>query len=402
MDIRYFIARRYIRSRNSHTVINLIARVSMIAMAAPVAAMIVLMSVFNGLESMTLTLYNAVDADLVITPAEGTTMPTDETLIRQIGSVEGVEAATQVLDQGALMEYNSYHTIVRVKGVDSLYKSVIPIAERVLAGTFTTQMDQNDCLVIGPDLVYNLRFSRHDVGCPVNLYAINRARFSSLLPVGGYTKKSLPVTGIFAVDRTNGDIAFTSLRGAQQLFNYPDRISAVELKLFDESEAPAVAARLKSLLGEGYEVKTRYESNSIYRLMALEKWGVFFIAAIVLAIASLSIVGTLVMIIIDKRDDVATLRTLGLSNGRIRGIFITEGYLMALISLALGVAVGVALSLAQQYLGLVRLNAASLMVDAYPVELRWADVAFTVAAYVVIAIGITHLTVGRMMRDSEG
>ena len=401
MDIRLFIARRYFRSRNSHSVINHITRVSIVAMAAPVAAMIVLMSVFNGLEGMTRSLYNAVDPDITIRSATGTTMVVDETLLSRIEAVEAVEAATQVLEQGALAEFDDRRTIVRVKGVDTLYKRVIPIAERILAGTFTTEMDQNDCAVIGPDLLYNMRFSRHDLGEKINLYAINRARFSSLLPVGGFTMRSMPVTGVFSIDKSNGDMLFTSLRGAQSLFNYPERISAVELKVAAGADLDNVAAELKQCLGDKYEVKTRYESNSIYRLMALEKWGVFFIAAIVLAIASLSIVGTLVMIIIDKSEDVATLRTLGLGEKRLRGIFTAEGYMMSLASLAIGVVVGVALTLAQQYLGLVQLNAATLMIDAYPVELRLSDVVLTAVAYVAIAVAITHLTVGRMMRGER-
>ena len=400
MDIRLFIARRYFRSRNSHSVINHITRVSIVAMAAPVAAMIVLMSVFNGLEGMTLSLYDAVDPDITIAPAQGTTMQVDEAFMEKVGSIEGVESATQVLVQGALAEVGSRRRIVRVKGVDSLYREVIPIAEHIVAGTFTTQMEQNDCVVIGPDVAYDMRFSRHDLGEKINLYAINRARFSSFMPIGGYTKSSVPIAGVFSTDKSNGDVVFTSLRGAQALFNYPERISAVELNVAGE-DLDRVKEALLSSLGEEFEIKTRYESNSIYRLMALEKWGVFLIAAIVLAIASLSIVGTLVMIIIDKRDDVETLRTMGLSEKGLRGIFTAEGYIMALVSLTLGVVIGVGLSLVQQYLGIVQLNTVTLMVDAYPVELRLADVAMTVVAYVVIAVVITHLTVNSMMRQAE-
>ena len=400
MDIRLFIARRYFRSRNSHSVINHITRVSIVAMAAPVAAMIVLMSVFNGLEGMTLSLYDAVDPDITIAPAQGTTMQVDEAFMEKVGSIEGVESATQVLVQGALAEVGSRRRIVRVKGVDSLYREVIPIAEHIVAGTFTTQMEQNDCVVIGPDVAYDMRFSRHDLGEKINLYAINRARFSSFMPIGGYTKSSVPIAGVFSTDKSNGDVVFTSLRGAQALFNYPERISAVELNVAGE-DLDRVKEALLSSLGEEFEIKTRYESNSIYRLMALEKWGVFLIAAIVLAIASLSIVGTLVMIIIDKRDDVETLRTMGLSEKGLRGIFTAEGYIMARVSLTLGVVIGVGLSLVQQYLGIVQLNTVTLMVDAYPVELRLADVAMTVVAYAVIAVVITHLTVNSMMRQAE-
>ena len=202
MNLARFIARRYMRSHASHTVINHISRVSIIAMAAPVAAMIVLMSVFNGLEDMTRRLYVAVDADVKVLPAEGTTFVADDALFDAIGSVEGVECFAAVLEQGALVEYDGSRTIVRVKGVDSLYKRVVPIAERVVAGTFTTQMEQRDCLVAGYGVIYSLQLSRGTLGKELSLYAINRTRFSSLLPVGGYTRRDMPLTGVFSVDES--------------------------------------------------------------------------------------------------------------------------------------------------------------------------------------------------------
>ncbi len=396
MNLARFIARRYMRSHASHTVINHISRVSIIAMAAPVAAMIVLMSVFNGLEDMTRRLYVAVDADVKVLPAEGTTFVADDALFDAIGSVEGVECFAAVLEQGALVEYDGSRTIVRVKGVDSLYKRVVPIAERVVAGTFTTQMEQNDCLVAGYGVIYSLQLSRGTLGKELSLYAINRTRFSSLLPVGGYTRRDMPLTGVFSVDESYANTIYTSLRGAQQLFNYPDRLSAVEVRVREGADADAVAEALQERLPDR-RVQTREQGNSIYRLMALEKWGVFFIAALILAIASLSIVGTLVMVIIDKRDDVATLRTMGMTTPQVRDIFLAEGHIMARWSMVIGVVVGVALALCQQYFGLVRLNAATLMVDAYPVRLNIVDVVFTVAIYMAISSVITRLTVRRMI-----
>ncbi len=396
MNLARFIARRYMRSQNSHTVINHISRVSIIAMAAPVAAMIVLMSVFNGLEDMTRRLYVAVDADVKVLPAEGTTFTADDALFATIGSVEGVECFAAVLEQGALAEYDGSRTIVRVKGVDSLYKRVVPIAERVVAGTFTTQMEQNDCMVAGYGVIYSLQLSRGTLGKELSLYAINRARFSSLLPVGGYTRRDMPLTGVFSVDESYANTIYTSLRGAQQLFNYPDRLSAVEVRVREGADADAVAERLREMLPDR-RVQTREQGNSIYRLMALEKWGVFFIAALILAIASLSIVGTLVMVIIDKRDDVATLRTMGMTTPQVRDIFLAEGHIMARWSMVIGVVVGVALALCQQYFGFVQLNATTLMVDAYPVRLNIVDVVCTVVIYMAISSVITRLTVRRMI-----
>ena len=242
--------------------------------------------------------------------------------------------------------------------------------------------------------------SRQAAGDMVTLYAINRTRFSSLLPVGGYTRRTLPVAGFYSIDDENGDVAYVALDVAQDMFNYEGRASAVAVKLAVGADADAVAERLQRIAGEGMEVLTRERSNSIYRLMALEKWGVFAVALIVLVVASLTVVGTIVMIMIDKRDDAATLRMMGANRATVRDIFVGEGHLLAVVSLVLGVAAGVGLTLLQQTVGLVRLQTATLMVDIYPVELHAADVLLTAAAYIVVAHVVPRLTVGAMLKDN--
>ncbi|MBQ1253240.1 MAG: ABC transporter permease [Alistipes sp.] len=401
MKLQYAIAARYVRSPKSHSVINIISGVSMVAMAIPVAAIILLLSIFNGLESMTYDLYRAINADLKITPSQGTTIALERLDTTALGQVPGVEAYTLVLEQSALAEADGRQTIVSLKGVDSNFSRVIAIKEKLYWGTFTTSLDDKECIVVAHGAAHDLGLlSQSSLGEHISLYAINRKRFSSLLPVGGYSRSDMPMTGIFAIDQDNSHQLYTSLRAAQRLFNYPDRISSVELKLQSGADADAVSKQLQRVCGEEFSVKTRFQSNSIYRLMALEKWGVFFIAMVVMAVASLSIVGTLVMVIIDKRDDIETLRTLGASHPLIERIFLGEGNLMALISLTIGVVLGVVLALVQQHFGLIRLNTVTLMVDAYPIELQLVDVLLTIVVYAIIAWGIIRLTVRKTLKQT--
>ena len=196
-------------------------------------------------------------------------------------------------------------------------------------------------------------------------------------------------------------MVITSLRAAQSLFNYPSRATSVEVKILKEESADAIAEQLRQIVGAEFEVRTREQSNSIYRLMALEKWGVFFIAVLVMVVASLSIVGTLVMVVIDKRDDIHTLLTLGARADLVRGIFIAEGRLMAAISLAIGLLLGVGLALLQQYFGFVGINAETLMVNAYPVEVHLADILLTIAAYAVVSYLVVNLTVRALLHDNN-
>lgn len=396
----YFIAGRYLRSRKSHSVINIISGVSVAAMATPVAAMVILLSVFNGLEGMVRTLYRAVDADITIRAAEGTVFDAAAVDTAAIRAAEGVETLSLVLEQGAMAEVGDRRTIVRLRGVERTYEDVVPVAQTIYGGTFAVGVDDSRSVVLGHRTAQELGMSRQAAGDMVTLYAINRTRFSSLLPVGGYTRRTLPVAGFYSIDDENGDVAYVSLDVAQDMFNYEGRASSVAVKLAAGADADAVAERLQRIAGEGMEVLTRERSNSIYRLMALEKWGVFAVALIVLVVASLTVVGTIVMIMIDKRDDAATLRMMGASRATVRDIFVGEGHLLAGVSLVLGVAAGVGLTLLQQTVGLVRLQTATLMVDIYPVELHAADVLLTAAAYIVVAHVVTRLTVGAMLKDN--
>lgn len=396
----YFIAGRYLRSRKSHSVINIISGVSVAAMATPVAAMVILLSVFNGLEGMVRTLYRAVDADITIRAAEGTVFDAAAVDTAAIRAAEGVETLSLVLEQGAMAEVGDRRTIVRLRGVERTYEDVVPVAQTIYGGTFAVGVDDSRSVVLGHRTAQELGMSRQAAGDMVTLYAINRTRFSSLLPVGGYTRQTLPVAGFYSIDDENGDVAYVALDVAQDMFNYEGRASSVAVKLAAGADADAVAERLQRIAGEGMEVLTRERSNSIYRLMALEKWGVFAVALIVLVVASLTVVGTIVMIMIDKRDDAATLRMMGANRATVRDIFVGEGHLLAGVSLVLGVAAGVGLTLLQQTVGLVRLQTATLMVDIYPVELHAADVLLTAAAYIVVAHVVTRLTVGAMLKDN--
>ena len=399
LNLKYLIAARYVRSPKSHSVINIISGVSIVAMAVPVAAIVLLLSIFNGLEDMTREQFRSVDPDVTITPQQGTTFALASLDAKALRGVEGVEALSFALEQSALAEAKDKRAIITVMGVDKEYKQVIPIAENIITGTFTTSLDEADCLVASNGVMYELdMLNNSSLGQTLRLYAINRSRISSLLPIGGYTRRELPLTGIYtSTVNDSHTTAITSLRAAQSLFNYPDRASSVFVKIAADADANDVAKALQSVAGEEFKVRTREQSNSIYRLMALEKWGVFFIAMLVMVIASLSIVGTLVMVMIDKRDDMQTLRTLGATRRFVCDIFISEGHLMAFVSLIIGLVLGVVLALAQQIFGFVGIDAQTLLINAYPVRLSLVDVALTAVAYIIISYVVINLTVRAVM-----
>ena len=400
-SLKYLIAGRYVRSPKSHSVINMISAVSIVAMAIPVAAIILLLSIFNGLERMALNNLKSVDPDLSITPREGTTFRVEELPSALLDDLADVEQYSFILEQSALAQMGASRAVVQVRGVDEGYTSVVPVAKNILVGEFTTRAEEDDYVVAAHGVMQDLSSLRTTaIGESMQLYAINRTRISTLLPVGGYTRRELPIAGIYSIDEDNRSLVITSLKAAQSLFNYADRASAVEIRLREGASPLRLAEQLQAAVGEHFDVRTREERNSIYRLMALEKWGVFCIAVLVMIVASLSIVGTLVMVIIDKRDDVRTLRTLGARRDFVRDIFTAEGLLMALLSLVLGLVLGAGLALLQQHFGFVGIDAQTLQVNAYPVEVHLQDILLTVVAYAAVSYIVVKLTVRALMRDN--
>lgn len=400
-SLKYLIAGRYVRSPKSHSVINMISAVSIVAMAIPVAAIILLLSIFNGLERMALDNLKSVDSDLSITPREGTTFRVEELPSALLDDLADVEQYSFILEQSALAQMGASRAVVQVRGVDEGYTSVVPVAKNILVGEFRTRAEEDDYVVAAHGVMQDLSSLRTTaIGESMQLYAINRTRISTLLPVGGYTRRELPIAGIYSIDEDNRSLVITSLKAAQSLFNYADRASAVEIRLREGASPLRLAEQLQAAVGEHFDVRTREERNSIYRLMALEKWGVFCIAVLVMIVASLSIVGTLVMVIIDKRDDVRTLRTMGARRDFVRDIFTAEGLLMALLSLVLGLVLGAGLALLQQHFGFVGIDAQTLQVNAYPVEVHLQDILLTVAAYAAVSYIVVKLTVRALMRDN--
>lgn len=401
LNLKYLIAARYVRSPKSHSVINIISAVSIVAMAVPVAAIILLLSIFNGLETMALENLKSVDPDLVVSPRAGTTFSVEALPRSLFEGAEGIAHYSYTLEQSALAEMGERRTVVRVKGVDESYTSVVPLARNLILGDFTLSDEQGHRVVAAHGAMQDLGALRSTVvGENIRLYAINRARISTLVPVGGYTRRDMAVAGIYSIDEDNRTLLVTSLAAAQELFNYNGRASTVEIKADEGVSVENLAQTVQQAVGEEFEVRTREERNSIYRLMALEKWGVFGIAVVVMIIASLSIVGTLVMVIIDKRHDVQTLRTMGARSDFVRGIFIAEGRVMALLSLALGLVLGAGLALGQQHFGFVGIDSTTLSVSAYPVEVHLTDVVLTVVAYVAVSLIVVNLTVRAVMREN--
>ena len=393
-------ALKYLTSRKSHSVINIIATVSLVAVVVPVAAMVILLSVFNGFESLVRDLYKVVDADIEITAEQG--VPLDDTELRSdIAAVEGVEALSFVVERQAMLSYRDNRVAVTLRGVDADYRKVVPIEEHIAYGNAEVEWGDFDRLLVGEGVTYELGLYSMVVG-DVEVFSLGGGSIGSLLPVVAMNRERMDLCGSFVIDQQHASsFALTSLRAAQRIFNR-ERADKVLIKVAEGASHRNVASSLSNCLGEGYEVTLREDKNEgFYAIMRYEKWAIFFVSLLVLIIASLSIIGTVIMLILEKRDEERTLLAIGADKGFIRGVFVREGLLLSGIGGAIGLFLGVAVTLAQQHFGFVKMPNGNFLVENYPVELQASDLIVIFVVFVAVALAVSVLATSTMIKREK-
>lgn len=387
-------SRRYLFSKKSHSVINIISGVSVFAAAMPAAAMIILLSVFNGFEGLIREMATAFDADLTITPREGESFPVERLDTAALKRTEGVAALCFTVEQNAMLEYKGQQASVTVRGADDDYDWVLPIGEAISTGEYCVRRGDYDRAVIGQGMAYALGVRSLAAG-PLKIYALRRNSFSTLIPLDGYARRSVEIAGVFLLDAaTEQQYLLTSLRLARSLFEMEGRATALLVRTDESAQPEVVRQRIREIAGEEFEVRTRYELRStFYDIMTYEKWGIFFISMLVLIIASFSMVGAISMLIIEKKKDIGTLRALGADGRLIRRIFIGEGLLIGALGALGGTLLGVGITLLQQTFGIVEIPVETFVTRSYPVRLEIGDLLAVLGLFAVVTIAVTGLTV---------
>lgn len=419
-----WVARRFLFSPKSHSVINIISRVSMVAVGVPVAAMVILMAVFSGFDSLIRGMYRDFDPDVLIAPTGGKTFDPGMLDVAAIEALDGVSAVSAVLEESAMATYRGRQTSATVRGVDGGFAQVVPIGGMMFAGTagnisentpqagvsqgpLPPERDSDSPLpdatravaVLGMGVAYNLGGVAVAVNDSLEFLVPRRGAWSALIPTAAFAGERAAIDGVFTLDAdTDGKYVFVPLEFAQRLFGYPGQISGLMVRFDGGSSAGIAAARLQTQIAEiaggGFTVLNRgQQRESMYRIMVLEKWGIFLIGLLVLVVASFSIVGSLIMLVIDKRGGIETLKALGATRGVIRGIFVRQGMMIGAIGAAGGLVLGVAVCAVQQIWGVIPMPGASFLVESYPVRMRLADIAAICAAFIAVNHIITIFTV---------
>lgn len=394
-------SRRYLFSKKSHSVINIISGVSVFAVAMPVAAMIILLSVFNGFEELVKQMASTFDADLTVTPREGERFPAERIDTAALACIDGLGGWSYTVEQNVLLEYRGHQAAATLRGADDRYPEVMPILGAISAGDYQVRLGDYDRAVLGQALAYSLGV-RSLVGEPLKIYALRRNGFSTLIPLEGYSRREVDMAGVFQLDsEAEQQYLITSLRLARELFDFGEDATALLLRVDDPDRIETVKREVEQAVGREFEVRTRYElRRTFYDIMIYEKWGIFFISLLVLVVASFSVVGSLAMLIVEKRRDIGTLRALGADTTLVRSIFRSEGLLICALGAALGVVLGVGATLLQQHFGLIEIPAETFLTKSYPVEFRPGDLAAVLAAFGAVACVISNITVRSMIKSN--
>ena len=392
MNFPFYIARRYLFSKKSTHAINIISALSVIGVAVATMALIVTLSVFNGFHDMVASFFTQLDPQLKITPSKGKVAPADDPILTKIRQLPQIEVATECLEDQALAVYGDRQLMVKLKGVDDNFDKLTHIRE-ILQGDGEYELHAADMNygIPGLGVAYLLGLG-YTYQQPLHIFAPRREGQLNLAdPTEGFVEDELYSPGVvFSIKQGKYDKNYilTSLQFTRNLFDRDGMLSSLEIRLKPGSNFDKVKAEIQEIAGDKYYVSDRYEQHDdTFRIMKVEKLIAYIFLTFILVIACFNIIGSLSMLIIDKREDVVTLRNLGASDRQITRIFLFEGRMISLIGAIIGLIIGLLLCWLQQQYGIVRLGSSegSFVVNAYPVSVHPTD---------IILVFITVLTVG--------
>jgi len=389
-NIERHIAWRYLVAKKRQNAINIITGVSCLAVAVVTAAMICVLSVMNGFGEAVEQMFSQLDAELRITPARGKVLQLDDERIRALYAMPELSIVAPTIEETALVEFRGKQVPAVLKGVDTTYQQLTAIDSIIIDGSYAVWDGAFERCVMGVGLANTIGIGAHFIS-PVHLYAPKRVGTVNMLrPDENFHSKGIFIAGVFAVNQTKYDDSYMliSLPLAQELFEYDDRqATALELRLTAGASVRKVQKAVRAALGDDYVVLNRYEQQAdFYRIQMIEKWLTALLLVFILLIASFNIISSLSMLILDKREDIRVLHTLGADERMIRRIFLYEGWLISAFGALTGIVLGGTVCLLQQQFGLLKLgNGTNYVLSAYPVSVHLPDVILVLT--VVLALG---------------
>ena len=388
MRLAPFIAGRYLIAKKSHNVINIISAISAIGMAIGTAALIIILSVYNGFDSLIRSMMSNVEPDLLITPATGKVFIPDDEAFDWIYDQPSVKNMCCVLEEDVFISYDGKQGLAKAKGVDWIYEEESPLKDHIRDGEFRLHRGDIPMASIGASLAYEMGINPRFLS-PVEIYFPSRTRRISMAnPMSSIEFIKVWPSSTFSINtEVDQELMILPIEKMRELLEYDEEVSAVELRLMDgtdRKELKRLQEEIGRLLGPAFKVKDRFQQNeSLYKMMKYEKTAIYMILIFVIIIIAFNIFGSLSMLIIEKKSDIETLRSMGAQDSLIRRIFVLEGWMISLTGLAAGLIFGIGFALLQQHFGFIKMPG-HFVVQAYPIILSLSDILLTAAGVAIV------------------
>lgn len=400
--MNFLFAWRYFKAKKTTNAINIISWISIVAMLFGTAALILVLSVFNGFEDLVKGLYASFYPDLRIAPASGKQLVLTAEQLQQLRSVKGLKAVSLVVEERAYLKNGDASSMVSLKGVDDDYPKVTRVPEHVVSGTFNTGTANHPLLVLGAGIENAVGVLSDRNIFPLTVYLPRKGAVDVSDPLQALSSDTVNTSGTFVIQQDfDNKYALTNLAFVKAMLHMdPDAYGAAEVAVQPRADHRQVQRRLQQLLGKGYTVQTRYEQNkSLYAIMQMEKWVIYAILSLILVVAAFNMIGALTMLVLEKKEDIRVLHAIGASRRFIKNIFVTEGLLLALIGGGVGMLLALLLALAQAQFHLIPLQGDTFMIAYFPVKLNPWDFLLVGATVLVISALAAYIPARKAARQ---
>jgi len=387
LNVPFYIARRYLFSKKSHNAINIISMVCVCGVVIATIAVVCALSVFNGFNDLVAGMFSSFDPELKISPRTGKVFDPTTAEFQKVKQLPDIAYFGEVLQDNALVRYHDRQDIAIIKGVDDNFSHLTQIDSILIDGSFILKDEVADYATLGVGLSSKLG-AKPGFASPLEIYVPKRDEKVNLSnPASSFNQEYAYIGGVFLINQQVYDEGYMilPLSLVRQLLKYDKEVSSIELKLADGADISSVRKQIKAILGDQFTVQDRYEQQEAsFKMMQVEKWMTFLILSFILAIALFNVVGSLSMLMIEKKDDVRTLRNMGASDSLIRRIFLFEGWMISGFGALIGIVIGLVLCLLQQTYGIIKLGqtAGAFIIDAYPVRVIFTDL---LTAFITVA-----------------